>query len=187
MHIILVHLQVYVFSSPCRYLAPYTFTPDDRCHILQGVVFMTFWQGLAISIIFHFNQNNSDDESDESEKDSSTSEYMTATSIQHILICVEMLFFSVAHFCVFPAEEWEEGYVQKFYEGPGFGFRDFASDVNLIIDSGKRSMQARRERKKYQDSATEDSSDGMAPPFDSTDEAGVRQLAEGLDQNGSFA
>lgn len=158
--------------------------PFAKFMTIKGVVFMTFWQGLAIRLIFHFNQNNSDNENEEEED--STSDSNTATSIQHILICMEMLFFSVAHFCVFPAEEWEDGYVQKFYEGPGFGFKDFASDVNLIIDSGKRSLQARRERKKYQDSAMEDSDGETTSPLGSTGEACDEQQVGGLG-NGSLA
>jgi hypothetical protein len=59
-----------------------------------------------------------------------------------------MLFFSISHWCVFPAEEWEDGYKEQFYQGPGFAFRDFTSDVSLIIDSGKQSIRARREMKK---------------------------------------
>lgn len=49
--------------------------------------------------------------------------------------------------CVFPAEEWEEGYKVQYYDRPGFGFKDFASDVSLIIDDGKKSIRARREMK----------------------------------------
>jgi hypothetical protein len=60
---------------------------------------------------------------------------------------MEMLFFSIAHWCVFPPEEWEEGYKIQYYERPGFGFKDFASDVSLMIDDGKKSIRARRERK----------------------------------------
>ena len=114
--------------------------PFAKFLTIKGVVFMTFWQGLLISVIFHASSDKNGDEDDESNA-------YSATSIQHILICMEMLFFSAAHWCVFPAEEWEDGYKMRFYEGPGFAFKDFASDVNLIIDSGKRSMQARREKK----------------------------------------
>jgi hypothetical protein len=110
---------------------------------------MTFWQGLIISILFHASvetgKNENDDEVDSSSNTSSN--FHSASSIQHILICMEMLLFSIAHFCVFPAEEWEEGYKMKFYDGPGFGFKDFAQDVNLIINSGKQSIMARREKK----------------------------------------
>ncbi len=105
---------------------------------------MTFWQSLVVNIIFQASDRSSDN--DDSTSDSGSNTY-SASYIQHVLICMEMLLFSAAHFCVFPAEEWEDGYKMKYYEGPGFGFKDFASDVNLIIDSGKRSMQARKEKK----------------------------------------
>ena len=121
--------------------------PFNKFMTIKGVVFMTFWQGLAINIMFHASRNNSSGNDDDDSTSESSSTLNSATAIQHILICMEMLFFSVAHWCVFPAEEWEEGYKLRFYEGPGFGFRDFASDVNLVIDSGKRSIQARREKK----------------------------------------
>lgn len=116
---------------------------------IKGVVFMTFWQSLVVNIIFHANEEssgNTSNDNDDSTSDSDSSIH-SASYIQHVLICMEMLLFSAAHWCVFPAEEWEDGYKMKFYQGPGFGFKDFASDVNLIIDSGKRSMQARREKK----------------------------------------
>lgn len=155
--------------------------PFAKFMTIKGVVFMTFWQGLIISIIFHASQNNSDNKSDDDDSTSdSSSTIYSATSIQHILICMEMLFFSVAHWCVFPAEEWEDGYkVKALAGGPGFGFKDFASDVNLIIDSGKKSMQARREKKKRKshDSEEEDSNDIMDEAVESEEE---------LDGNGSF-
>ncbi len=114
---------------------------------IKGVVFLTFWQSLMVNIIFHASNEKSDNKND---ADDSTADYgagaYSASYIQHVLICMEMLFFSAAHWCVFPAEEWEDGYKIRFYEGPGFGFKDFASDVNLMIDSGKKSMQARREK-----------------------------------------
>lgn len=146
---------------------------------------MTFWQGLVISIIFHASEDSMENESegDDSTSGSSSSIY-SASSIQHILICMEMLFFSVAHWCVFPAEEWEDGYKVRFYEGPGFGFKDFAQDVNLIVESGKRSMQARREKKSElrDGSTTEDSNIITASSFGSMDEADESEHT--LDGNG---
>lgn len=113
--------------------------PFAKFLTIKGVVFMTFWQGLLIAIIFHAS-------SESEEEDTSNSAY-SAISIQHILICMEMLFFSAAHWCVFPAEEWEEGYKARFYEGPGFGFKDFASDIQTIYHSSKRANQARRDKR----------------------------------------
>eukprot|EP00985_Skeletonema_marinoi_P022722 scaffold14649_cov127-Skeletonema_marinoi.AAC.5 len=134
--------------------------PFAKFLTIKGVVFMTFWQGLIISIIFH--ANTDDDKSDDDESNSGSS--YSAKSIQHILICMEMLFFSAAHMCVFPAEEWEEGYQVKHGGGPTFAFDDFASDVNMIIDSGKRSRIARKERKNALDDAKQ------SPSFGTMDE-----------------
>lgn len=114
--------------------------PYSKFLTIKGVVFMTFWQGLIIDILFNETEKNSGGDSA-----ASRNAFNSATYTQHTLICVEMLFFSVAQWCVFPAEEWEDGYRVKF-SSPGFGLKDFASDVSLIIDSGKRSMQARKER-----------------------------------------
>ena len=111
---------------------------------------MTFWQGLIISILFHASGETGDKSESDDDVDSSSNtsaSFHSASSIQHILICMEMLIFSIAHFCVFPAEEWETGYKMKYYDGPGFGFKDFAQDANLIISSGKQSILARREKK----------------------------------------
>ena len=111
--------------------------PFAKFLTIKGVVFMTFWQGLAIKILFHGLSGSGDD-------DDSNSRY-TAQSIQQILICMEMLGFSIAHSCVFPSEEWEPGYKRRFYDTfAGFGFRDFASDVVQVVESSKRSMNARR-------------------------------------------
>jgi len=143
--------------------------PFAKFMTIKGVVFMTFWQGLIISIIFHASQSNDSTSDDDDDSTSSNSTVYSATSLQHILICMEMLFFSVAHFCVFPAEEWEDGYKMKFYEGPGFGFKDFASDVGMVIDSGKRSMQARREEKEKISSMELSMGDSKPPSFGSMD------------------
>ena len=146
-----------------------------------GVVFMTFWQGIAINIFFHFSKHNNSNDTDE---DSTTP---SANAIQHILICMEMLFFSIAHWCVFPAEEWEDGYRVQFYQGPGFAFRDFASDVSLIIDSGKQSIRARREMKKNGSlDGSRSTTDGLSfsgngresPSFGSVDESSHLALEE---------
>lgn len=157
--------------------------PFAKFMTIKGVVFMTFWQGLAISIIFHASESGSGNQNDDDDSTSSSS-INSATSIQHILICMEMLFFSVAHWCVFPPEEWEEGYKVKFYEGPGFGFGDFKDDVSLIIDSGKRSMKARREKKN-------ETNDGSGPGFPASSRFGsmdgVDENVEEFKENGSLA
>lgn len=55
-----------------------------------------------------------------------------------VTVCLEMLFFSIAHWCVFPADEWEPGYRPKEFAKPGLGLQDFARDVKYIISSRRR-------------------------------------------------
>lgn len=86
----------------------------------------------------------------------------------------------------------------QYYEGPGFGFKDFASDVSLIIDDGKKSLRARREMKKGNGKSSWDEKDngsvstsGLSlnggrdsPSFGSVDET-PRQHDADVDANGS--
>lgn len=86
----------------------------------------------------------------------------------------------------------------QYYEGPGFGFKDFASDVSLIIDDGKKSLRARREMKKGNGKSSWDEKDngsvstsGLSlnggrdsPSFGSVDET-PRQYDADSDANGS--
>ena len=91
---------------------------------------MTFWQGLAISIIVHLDGHIDDDSAAKSRDQ--------AAAIQNLLICVEMLFFSLAHWCVFPVEEWEPNYRPTQMARPGLGLRDFAKDVRVIMRRGQQ-------------------------------------------------
>ena len=85
---------------------------------------MTFWQGLAISVLARTTDVGGQD-ADE-----------WAQSAQNFLICLEMLLFSIAHFYCFPTDEWEEGYRVKHSKG-NFGdsiaLGDFFSDLKLIL------------------------------------------------------
>lgn len=85
---------------------------------------MTFWQGLAISILATATDVAGDDAQ------------AWARSSQNFLICLEMLLFSIAHFYCFPVEEWEEGYKAAHSSG-SFGdsiaLNDFLQDLKLIV------------------------------------------------------
>jgi hypothetical protein len=119
--------------------------PFSKFMAIKGIVFLTFWQGLAISIFVNFNLNQdsgSNGNSGSSANDDSVSydsddqtPLERAAEIQNILICMEMLLFSIAHWCVFSSEEWEPDYRPKQYASPGIGIKDFASDVSFIMSS----------------------------------------------------
>ena len=106
--------------------------PFPKFLTIKGVVFMTFWQGLMIQIIV--NLTNEDDDASEQ-----------ARRYQNILICMEMLVFSLTHWCVFPAEEWEKDYKppEKAHK-PGIGIQDFVSDVGYIVKSGRQNSRHKR-------------------------------------------
>jgi Organic solute transporter Ostalpha len=85
---------------------------------------------------FHAHSKN------EKEEDPKTTAHERASQIQNFLICLEMLFFSMAHYCVFPAEEWRPDYrPQAHYAKPGIGLKDFVKDISYIMTS---SSSARR-------------------------------------------
>jgi hypothetical protein len=114
--------------------------PFSKFLCIKGVVFMTFWQGLAINIIVSLHAGGRWEEgSDEDPREK-------AMVIQNVLICLEMLFFSIAHWCVFPWEEWQEGFIRKDLPNPGIGFSDFVSDMSIIVESSKQAKLSRRNR-----------------------------------------
>jgi Organic solute transporter Ostalpha len=107
--------------------------PFAKFLCIKGVVFMTFWQGLALSVLAQTTDVGGAD-ADE-----------WAKSAQNFLICLEMLLFSIAHFYCFPTEEWEEGYRVKHADG-SFGdsiaLGDFLSDLKLILKTGHKGKYA---------------------------------------------
>jgi Organic solute transporter Ostalpha len=114
--------------------------PFSKFLCIKGVVFMTFWQGLVIDIIVSVDAGGRWDDMDEN----STNPREKAIYLQNVLICLEMLLFSIAHWCVFPNDEWKQGYTRQNLPKPGIGFSDFVSDVSLIVESSKQAKLCRR-------------------------------------------
>uniref|UniRef100_A0A7S2ES59 Transmembrane protein 184C n=1 Tax=Trieres chinensis TaxID=1514140 RepID=A0A7S2ES59_TRICV len=105
--------------------------PFPKFLCIKGVVFMTFWQGMVITILAE-TVYGVDDPVEWSRR------------AQNFLICLEMLFFAIAHCFVFPTEEWEEGYRPpeqgegtntKF--GDNIALNDFAREVRFLLKSRK--------------------------------------------------
>jgi Organic solute transporter Ostalpha len=100
---------------------------------------------------------------DSSDKSQQTP-YERAEQIQNFLICLEMLFFSIAHWCVFPAEEWEPDYrPQESYAKPGIGLKDFAKDISYIVSSSSSARRYRRRTSSREESerSDADTADGV--------------------------
>lgn len=102
--------------------------PFAKFLCIKGVVFMTFWQGLAISLLAQTTDMGG------ANADGGSEEW--AKSAQNFLICLEMLLFSIAHFYCFPTDEWEEGYRVKHSQGQfgdSIALGDFFSDLKLLL------------------------------------------------------
>lgn len=106
--------------------------PFAKFLCIKGVVFMTFWQGLAITVLA--------ETTDVGGKDAEE----WAMSAQNFLICLEMLLFSIAHFYCFPTDEWEEDYKVNFKKaqfGDSIALGDFVADLKLIMKGNKVSKR----------------------------------------------
>jgi len=107
--------------------------PWPKFLCIKGVVFMTFWQGLAVSLLAGTAEEKYGGDGNFDARE-------WTSKIQDMLICVEMLFFSLAHFFTFPTDEWEEGY-RPAESGARFGdniaLGDFVSDVKFVVGSRK--------------------------------------------------
>ena len=72
--------------------------------------------------------------------------------VQNFVICLEMLFFAVAHVFVFPTEEWRPGYRPKERVkgklGDNIGINDFVKDVKHMVKTRKRHKVRRDRRQK---------------------------------------
>ncbi len=96
----------------------------------NSVVFMTFWQGIALSLLATTTDIIGSDDDDDDQVDK------YAKQAQNFLICLEMLGFSIAHFYCFPVEEWEEGYEpeeDRNKYGDKMALGDFLQDLKVIL------------------------------------------------------
>jgi Organic solute transporter Ostalpha len=71
-----------------------------------------------------------------------------AVMIQSFLICLEMFFFSIAHWCVFPAEEWQPEYRPKKFAKRGIGLKDFASDISYTVSRSTSAHAYHKQRRR---------------------------------------
>ena len=160
--------------EPLAWVNPF---PKFLC--IKGVVFMTFWQGMVITLLAKF-VYRVEDPIDWSRR------------IQNFVICLEMLFFAIGHCFVFPTDEWAPGYQprvrahkQKF--GDGIALRDFVKDVKLLVKT-RKGTRVRRSSKgagPYSDVSTMASTmpsmpGGVEAPFESEEHSLHLQDEDGM-------
>lgn len=97
--------------------------PWPKFLCIKGVVFMTFWQGIALSAMSSMG----------------LVEEKAASQLQNLLICLEMLLASLAHYYIFPSYEWapeyklNEEHKQKVQILGTLAFKDFFKDVKQMV------------------------------------------------------
>lgn len=105
--------------------------PFAKFLCIKGVVFLTFWQGIAISFVANAVYAHAEID------DFSALEW--SKEAQSFLICLEMFLFAIAHCFVFPTDEWEAGYREKEKRrikakfGDNLALRDFVKDVKFVM------------------------------------------------------
>eukprot|EP00899_Mesostigma_viride_P016622 jgi/Mesvir1/24961/Mv16931-RA.1 len=96
-------------------LAPYK--PVYKFLVVKAVVFMTYWQGLVITLLMSFNMVNSHED---------------AREIQDFMLCVEMAIAAVLHTYAFPWREYSHSGTAaglKKSIGHAFSMNDVVSDT----------------------------------------------------------
>jgi len=124
--------------------------PFPKFLCIKGVVFMTFWQGLAISILANTPSLTTNSSATITEITTRENEEdIWAAQAQNFLICLEMLIFSVSHFFAFPTAEWTDGYRRTENKSGKFGdnmaLNDFLQDLKLVLSSKAYVRKKRKE------------------------------------------
>ena len=118
---------------------------------------MTFWQSVVIAFLANSSTTANNDGAQSAED--------WATKAQNLLICLEMLGFSIGHFYCFPTEEWEEGYRQdiekkllKTGAGDTLALGDFMADLKLVLRGSNHGVKIKKKKsKKKVSNSSEDS------------------------------
>lgn len=138
--------------------------PWPKFLAIKGVVFMTFWQRMVISLIVNLGYA---DKFDTQEK--ATEFIMQA---QNFLICLEMLFSAVAHCFIFSPDEWAPGYREREEArrknhtagttglGDSVAFGDFINDIKVVMASKRRRKRRKKRMREVEMMSSKSREDG---------------------------
>jgi len=155
--------------------------PWPKFLAIKGVVFMTFWQRMVISLIVNLGY------ADKFPTQEKATEFIMQA--QNFLICLEMLFSAVAHCFIFSPDEWAHGYRereearQKMMNengttglGDSVAFGDFINDIKVVMASKAR-RKRRKKRMRQQQSAMMSPSSTKSGEEDDDDRTGGLELS----------
>ncbi|OMJ67555.1 hypothetical protein SteCoe_35248 [Stentor coeruleus] len=111
---------VLFFVTTEELLEPYHPLPKFLC--IKGVIFFSFWQGIALSILEKLGVIKGNNE---------MSAQAMALMFQNVLVCIEMLVASFAHSLAFSYEEYSEE-LEKVYEPIN---KNMANNIKSILSA----------------------------------------------------
>ena len=103
------------------------YRPWPKFLAVKGVVFMTWFQGVAIQLAVRFDVLGSD---------SALSDRSAALAFQNFLVCVEMFLAALAHAHIFGADEWQPDYVPVHLHASvadNLALNDFLKDFRSVL------------------------------------------------------
>jgi len=123
---------VYFYHATCDHLSK--FKPLNKLLCIKGVLFLSFWQGVVISILAHFNLIH---------ETITMSLDQVETGLQDFLLCAEMLLAAVAHGYAYGVDEYAKAkqvtaipVTQRIRDV--FSFSDVVSDVGYTFSAEKK-------------------------------------------------
>lgn len=110
------------------------YRPWPKFLAVKGVVFMTWFQGVAIQLAVCFDVLGSD---------SALSDRSAALAFQNFLVCVEMFLAALAHAHIFGADEWQPDYVPVHLHASvadNLALNDFLKDFRSVLPKRLRRL-----------------------------------------------
>lgn len=134
--------------------------PWPKFLAVKSVVFLTWFQSVAISVALRLQLGRLADES-------------LAAAFQNFLVCIEMFVASAAHGHVFGADEWQPNFKPRHITASisdNLALHDFVRDVRSVLPSRRRRVK-------------DDSSDLSPPPHSPPKEQRVELSLKGEDRS----
>ena len=103
------------------------YRPWPKFLAVKGVVFMTWFQGVAIQLAVRFDVLGSS---------TNLSDRSAALAFQNFLVCVEMFLAALAHAHIFGADEWQPDYVPVHLHASvadNLAIDDFVKDFRSVL------------------------------------------------------
>jgi hypothetical protein len=111
------------------------YRPWPKFLAVKGVVFMTWFQGVAIQLAVRFDVLGSS---------TNLSDRSAALAFQNFLVCVEMFLAALAHAHIFGADEWQPDYVPVHLHASvadNLAIDDFVKDFRSVLPKRLRRMR----------------------------------------------